>query len=216
MSSSTSDSSSRAIRSSLGTSASFIGRVKRDDPAAWDRLVHLYSPLIERWCGRWGLQSHDTADVVQEVFQSVAAHASEFRKERAHDTFRGWLRVITRNKVLDHFRRMKREPGGAGGTAAQRRLADVADVPSDLADGTPDDPHDELLLFHRALDLIRDEFAERTWLAFWRTAVDGLSAPEVGAELAMSPGAVRVAKSRVLQRLRAELGDLGPSRGTER
>ena len=39
------------------------------------------------------------------------------------DTFRGWLRTITRNKVRDHFRRWGREPGGAGGTEAQIRLA---------------------------------------------------------------------------------------------
>jgi RNA polymerase sigma-70 factor (ECF subfamily) len=53
------------------------------------------------------------------------------------------------------------------------------------------------------------EFEERTWQAFWRTAVDGRSAADVGAELGMTPGAVRVAKSRVLHRLREELGDQG-------
>jgi RNA polymerase sigma-70 factor (ECF subfamily) len=63
-------------------------------------------------------------------------------------------------------------------------------------------------LITHVLDLIRPEFAERTWQAFWRTAIEGGSAPEVAAELSMSAGAVRVAKSRVLQRLREELGDL--------
>jgi RNA polymerase sigma-70 factor (ECF subfamily) len=206
MSSSRSDSSSQAIRSSLGTSATLIGLVKVDDPAAWNKLVRLYGPLIEQWCRRWGLQSHDVADVLQEVFQSVATHVSEFRKQRTHDTFRGWLRVVVRNKVLDHFRRLAREPAGAGGSEAQRRLADIAAAP---IDDSADDPQEESLLFHRALDLIRREFAERTWQAFWRTAIDGLSAPEAAAELSMTSGAVRVAKSRVLQRLRTELGDLG-------
>jgi RNA polymerase sigma-70 factor (ECF subfamily) len=63
-------------------------------------------------------------------------------------------------------------------------------------------------LLHRALELIRAEFEERTWQAFWQTAVEGRSPGDVGADLAMSPGAVRVAKSRVLKRLREELGDL--------
>ena len=40
------------------------------------------------------------------------------------------------------------------------------------------------------------------------TAVDGKLPAEVAEELAMSPGAVRVAKSRVLKRLREELGGL--------
>ncbi|HWB10963.1 MAG TPA: RNA polymerase sigma factor [Pirellulales bacterium] len=198
-------SSSQAIRSSLATSATLIGQIKGDDQAAWNRLLKLYGPLVQHWCRRWGLESHDLADVVQEVFKSVFAHVGEFRKQRAHDTFRGWLRVITRHKVVDHFRRLGREPAGIGGTEAQRRLAEAAAGP---IESSADDPKEEMLLFHRALDLIRRDFAERTWQAFWRTTVDGLSAPEVAAELLMTSGAVRVAKARVLQRLRAELGDL--------
>lgn len=58
----------------------------------------------------------------------------------------------------------------------------------------------------RQLDLIRSEFEPRTWQAFWRSAVDGQTAKEVADELSMCPGAVRVAKSGVLQRLREELG----------
>ena len=39
-------------------------------------------------------------------------------------------------------------------------------------------------------------------------AVEGQVAKDVAADLGMTPGAVRVAKCRVLQRLREELGDL--------
>ena len=56
----------------------------------------------------------------------------------------------------------------------------------------------------RAIALLSQEFTEGTWKAFWRTAVDGLSATDVGTELGMSPQAVRKAKSRVLARLREE------------
>jgi RNA polymerase sigma-70 factor (ECF subfamily) len=63
-------------------------------------------------------------------------------------------------------------------------------------------------LFYRAVDLVRGEFEERTWQAFWRTTIDGQTPRDVGADLHMSPGAVRVAKSRVLHRLREELGDV--------
>ena len=63
-------------------------------------------------------------------------------------------------------------------------------------------------LFARVLRLIREEFEPRTWQAFWQTAVAGRDTADVGADLSMSPGAVRVAKARVLRRLREELGDL--------
>jgi RNA polymerase sigma-70 factor (ECF subfamily) len=202
MGSSSTDSSSQASGSSLATSLTFIGRVQGDDPLAWDRLVKLYGPLIESWCRRWGLQSHDIADVLQEVFQSLAVHVRDFRKQRTHDTFRGWLRIITRNKVLDHFRRLGREPAGAGGSEALQWLGGIAAV---VADDSSGGAGDESLVLQAALDLIRCEFADNTWQAFWRTTVDDLPATEVAAELAMTSGAVRVAKSRVLKRLRATL-----------
>ena len=62
-------------------------------------------------------------------------------------------------------------------------------------------------LFRQCCERVRAEFHENTWQAFWCTAVDGRSAGEVAAELGMSPVGVRVAKSRVLLRLREELGD---------
>jgi RNA polymerase sigma-70 factor (ECF subfamily) len=194
-------------QASTATSRSLLQRVRADDPAAWDRLVTLYAPLVLRWCRGWGLREQDAADVFQEVFQAVAAHIAAFRKERAGDTFRGWLRTITHNKVRDHFRRRGREPEAVGGTDAQVRLAQLP-APADGEEGSATAEDGERGLVCRALELIRGEFAERTWLAFWRTAVEGRPAPEVAAELSMSPGAVRVAKCRVLQRLREELGDV--------
>ena len=194
---------------STGTSRSLLERVKADDAAAWDRLVTLYAPLVFAWCRRWDLQEQDTADIFQEVFQAVARHISSFRKSQPGDTFRGWLRAITRNKIHDHFRRLGREPGGVGGTDAQTRLAQLP-APSPAEEDGPSGDEAERGLFYRGLDLIRGDFEDRTWQAFWRTAVEGRSPRDVGADLGMSPGAVRVAKCRVLQRLREELGDLFP------
>ena len=63
-------------------------------------------------------------------------------------------------------------------------------------------------MFRQALDLIRGEFRENTWRAFWLVVVEGRPPADVADELNLSPGAVRVAKCRVLQRLRRTLGDL--------
>jgi RNA polymerase sigma-70 factor (ECF subfamily) len=56
--------------------------------------------------------------------------------------------------------------------------------------------------------VIRGAIEWRTWQAFWLTAVEGRLPRDVALELGISPGAVRVAKSRVLKRLRDELGGL--------
>jgi RNA polymerase sigma-70 factor (ECF subfamily) len=56
--------------------------------------------------------------------------------------------------------------------------------------------------------LIRDEFEEQTWQAFWLTTVEDRSSTDAAVALGMSAGAVRKAKARVLHRLRQEFGDV--------
>jgi RNA polymerase sigma-70 factor (ECF subfamily) len=188
------------------TSLSLLGRVQANQAEAWQRLVDLYAPLVYHWCRRWGLSPEDTADVFQEVFRSVAQHIAGFRRDRAGDTFRGWLRTITRNKVRDHFRQQEGRPQASGGTDAQRRLLAVPEALS-----PEEDPSETALLqqqLQQTLQRLRGEFEERTWQAFWNVQMEGRSASEVGAELNMTAGAVRKAKFRVLRRLREELGDL--------
>src|SRR5262249_22290856 len=170
----------------------------------------LYAPLVWHWCRRSGLPEEDRSDVVQDVFGAVAGRVADFQA-RAPGGFRGWLRVITRHKICDLGRRRQHEPSATGGSEAQRWLGQVADSEEDLTDASVSDEADRRFLIQRVVDLLRPEFSEQTWQAFWRTAVEGRLAVEVVAELGMSPGAVRVAKCRVLQRLRGELGEsIGP------
>ncbi len=115
----------RGPQPSTATSQGLLDRLKADDAEAWDRLIVLYAPLVYRWCRRWGLRDQDIADILQDVFQAVSTHIATFRKESAGDTFRGWLRTIARNKVLDHFRRLGQEPRGVGGTDAQIRFSSL-------------------------------------------------------------------------------------------
>jgi RNA polymerase sigma-70 factor (ECF subfamily) len=204
------DDDSRDARggSSGSTSRSLLADARLSVPAAWERLVRLYAPLVAWWCRQCGVAEQDIGDVLQEVFSAVAGHLERFHDERPGDTFRGWLSTITRNKIRDHFRRRLAEPAAAGGSEALFRMQQVLD-PSVLGEAplvTDEVLLDELL--RRALESIRREFHEQTWRAFWGTVVEGRSAADVAADLEMKPGAVRVAKSRVLLRLRRELGDI--------
>lgn len=186
------------------TSETLIERVRRHDQNAWRRLVRLYGPLVYYWCRHVQLQPADLADVFQEVFRAVAVNISDFQHGARDQTFRGWLRTITRNKLNDHFRQGKKAPFAAGGSTASARWQQFVDASDDDTSAPMAD--ERVMLVRRALSLLKSDFEERTWKAFWRTAVDGLSATEVGQELGMSSAAVRKSKSRVLRRLREELG----------
>ena len=60
-----------------------------------------------------------------------------------------------------------------------------------------------------AADEICCEFTPTTWQAFWITAVGGRPPKEAATELGLSVGAVYIARSRVLARLRQRIEELG-------
>jgi len=189
------------------TSRSLLADARQADAAAWERLARLYAPLVASWCYRWGVPGQDVVDLLQDVFAAVARRLDSFRKDRPSDTFRGWLLTIARNKTRDYFRRRAHEPAAAGGTDASLRFQQILDPQAageapDLVDATISDE-----ILRSALESIRGEFHERTWRAFWGVVVEGRAAADVAADLGMRPGTVRVSKSRVLLRLRRELGD---------
>lgn len=63
-------------------------------------------------------------------------------------------------------------------------------------------------MWRRALELVRQEFEERTFEMFWLTAIENRSPRAVAADKDVSPAAVRMAKSRILRRLKEEFGEL--------
>src|SRR5688500_4266183 len=107
------------------TSTSLVARVRLHEAQAWQELVDLYLPLVYMWCRQSGVSPDDTADVAQEVFRVVHRAVANFRRERAGDSFRGWLWTIPRNKIRDHFRAAAARPDAAGGTDAQIRFAEL-------------------------------------------------------------------------------------------
>jgi RNA polymerase sigma-70 factor (ECF subfamily) len=197
--------SSRSSGSS--TSVSLLRRVQANEPGAWERLVDLYGPLVFHWCRQCQLNHEDASDVMQEVFTAVCTRLDTFIPDSPGSTFRGWLWTITRNKIRDLQRRRRHRPAVMGGSAADLQLGNIGEPLSDEA-SAPTDPGEEQKLFHRALDLVRAEFEDRTWTAFWRAVVDEQDTATIAADLGMTANAVRQAKSRVLRRLRQELGDL--------
>jgi RNA polymerase sigma-70 factor (ECF subfamily) len=152
-----------------------------------------------------GLLEASAADVSQEVFQAVTKGIEHFRCERPDDSFRGWLYGITRHKVRDVWRRRAISPDGVGGSTAQLRLQSV---PDRYDPHSSDGPQEFREVLRRAMDLVRVEFTEQSWQAFWQVTIEQRKAVDVAADLGVSPGAVYIAKSRVLKRLREELDGL--------
>lgn len=187
------------------THGSLLSRAKRQDSQAWRQVVDLYGPLIAHWAYRCGLDSQHAADVVQEVFASVAKSLPKYETKREHGSFRAWLWTITSNKVKDHYRRNTSQAQATGGSTMLGRLEQVAD---NLPEEEPSDGEQVNELVQRGLEQVRKEFEPRTWDIFRRSVIDQIPSAIVAKEFCVSPAAVRQVRSRVLRRLRMQLGDV--------
>jgi RNA polymerase sigma factor (sigma-70 family) len=173
------------------------------DAEAWHLFVDLYAPLVYGLYRRHGLQDADAADLTQDVFRRVADAVRALDYDPRKGTFRGWLHTVARNRLRDWLaRRCER---GSGDSAVQQRLEEQPAPPA----ADPDWDRDyERRVFAWAAGQVRHEFRDSTWQAFWLTAVEGRSGPAAAAALGLSLGAVQVAKSRVLARLKEVVAPL--------
>ena len=191
---------------SPATRASLLVRIRdsRDGPA-WSQFVDLYAPLIYNVARKRGLQDADAADLTQDVLRAVAGAVGGFAYDPQRGSFRGWLFTVACNKLRNFQAARRRQISASGDPAVNELLAEQPD------------PHEEQALWDReyekhlfdwAAEQVRADFEETTWQAFWQTAVEDKSPKDVAKELGVSVGAVYIAKSRVLARLKEKISEV--------
>ncbi|MEI8020787.1 MAG: sigma factor, partial [Schlesneria sp.] len=102
-----SESSTHFGHSSGSLSTSVLHRAMLGDQDAFRKIADLFSGLVYSWCRRKGLAEEDAKDTSQEVFKTVATRLQGFRRESPNDSFRAWIRIVTKNKIVDHYRTEK-------------------------------------------------------------------------------------------------------------
>ncbi len=105
--------------------------------------------------------------------------------------------------MIDFLAGQRRQPRGSGDSDVAELLAGQAAPPG--GESTLFDEEYRRRLFDWAAGRVRDRVRAPTWDAFWRTAVEGQEARDVARALGMSPGALYVARNRVMARLRREI-----------
>jgi len=185
-------------------STALLRGVQQMDGAAWGRLVDTFGGIVYRWCRCSGLRPDDAADVVQEVFVSVARGIDRFERQKPVGSFRSWLATITRNQVRAHFRRQVGREQARGGTGAMAALEQHAEH----LDSTICPESIRGTIAQRVLESLRKEFEPRTWTAFWMTTVEGRTTAEAAEATGLSAASVYQAKCRILRKLRARLAEV--------
>jgi RNA polymerase sigma-70 factor (ECF subfamily) len=189
------------------TRASLLLRLRDSkDHEAWLEFVSLYEPATYRLLRRHGLQDADAREVMQELFMAVSRSIDRWDPAKERGSFRGWLRRVARNLVINWLNQRQRRVIPAGGTDRQAMLNML---PDDSAPETVEfDQELRRALFQRAAEQVRGEVQPATWQAFWETGIVGTSPADAAKKLGMTVGAVRVAKCRVLTRLQGAVHEM--------
>jgi RNA polymerase sigma factor (sigma-70 family) len=187
------------LRSSLGTQASLIQRVRDlTDTASWAEFDRLYRPFLFKIARRSGLPLEDADEVVQEVFAKVAQAIVEFRLDHERGRFRGWLKAITVRKLIDRRR------------ARDRSVSPVAMTSDPLVFDSLEEEWDRAYRRHvldHAMEEVRSRIEPKTWTCFEEHTLRRRRADEIAAELGMTVNAVYVNAFRTIQRIREQCRD---------
>lgn len=191
----------------LTTRHSLILRIRNlQDSEAWEVFVDIYGPLIYRYGMKQGLQEADATDLCQEVLREVAGCIDRFDYDNSIGKFRNWLMVVARYQLSNRRRKEIKLP--RTGDTAMIRLNQEA-VPDELSQQWENEYQDQL--FRWASEQVRKIVAPQTWQAFWETSVKGHPPDEVAQKLGMKVGAVYVAKSRVVVRIKEKIAEVEES-----
>src|SRR5258708_24769758 len=102
------------------TPASLLFRLRDpQDHEAWMEFVSLYEPVAYRLLRRHGLQDADAREVMQELFLTVSRSIGRWDPAKERGSFRGWLRRVARNLVINWLTHRDRRVVASGGSGLQ-------------------------------------------------------------------------------------------------
>jgi RNA polymerase sigma-70 factor (ECF subfamily) len=92
---------------SLDPDSSIVSRCLRGDETAWEELVRLHTRKVYALCYRFTGQGSEAQDLTQEVFLRLFRTLRTFRSTEG--SFGTWLARVTRNLLIDHYRRTRQD-----------------------------------------------------------------------------------------------------------
>src|ERR1700757_156690 len=94
-------------RGSLEQDAHLVQQCLQGDGSAWEELVRRHSRRVFNVCYRFVGNRTEAEDISQEVFLRVYKTLASYRS--AHGGFTTWMTSVTRNLLIDHYRRTQRD-----------------------------------------------------------------------------------------------------------
>lgn len=189
-----------------------VRRCVSGDAAAWQEIVQQYHRRIYNICYRFSGSADDASDLTQEVFIKMYRTLSTFDTTRA--SFMTWVTTVTRNLLVDHFRKGKYDRITDSLDAAPAAQEDGLTLAEQLEDQKPS-PESRLRsqetqkLVHEALKRLSPELREAVILRDlqdldYKDIAKVLNVPEGTVKSRINRGRTELA--RLLQRTYKQVG----------
>jgi RNA polymerase sigma-70 factor (ECF subfamily) len=183
--------------------AMLVRRCVSGDVAAWEEIVQRYNRRIYNLCYRFSGSATDAQDLTQEVFIKMYRTLKSYDVERG--AFMTWVTTITRNLLVDHFRKTKQDRVTDSLDAAPSGNPDALPLSELMPDkgASPDarvQTQESAQMIHQALQKLSPDLREAVILR----DLQDMDYREIAAVLRVPEGTV---KSRI-NRGRAELARL--------
>jgi RNA polymerase sigma-70 factor (ECF subfamily) len=192
---------------SLLTRRTLLSRLRNlDDQESWRTFFDLYWRLLYNVARKSGLDDVSAQEIVQDTVIAVARQMPEFRYDPARGTFRQWLLRITRRRIIDHLRRIYRQPPKAEVAPEsldedEQHAAAIADESASAIDAAWDEEW-EKATFDAALARVRAAVNPRHFQVFDYCVLKEWPASKVAATLGLNAAQVYLAKHRVAQAMK--------------
>jgi RNA polymerase sigma-70 factor (ECF subfamily) len=197
---------------SLATRASLLARLKDwENQASWQDFFETYWQLIYRVGLKAGLTDAEAQDAVQETVLAVARNIKGFQYEPARCSFKTWLMLITRQRILWQLK--KRLPSYQHLASSQDETARTSTVeripdPSAIDLDAVWDAEWQKNLMSAALERVKKQVSPRQFQIFDLYVLQDWSAGEVARTLRINVAQVYLAKHRISALLKGEVRKL--------
>ncbi|MDR3745291.1 MAG: sigma-70 family RNA polymerase sigma factor [Acidobacteriaceae bacterium] len=189
---------------------SLVRRCAAGDGEAWRELVGAQHRRIYAICYRFTGSATEAEDLTQEVFLKLYRNLASFDVERG--SFQPWITAMTRNLLVDHFRRTRLErasdsldagyAGDEDGATMGDRLADARPSQETLASGAELRERIQQALTHLAPELREAVILRDLEDMDYREIAQTLRVPEGTVKSRISRG--RRELGRILRRIEGE------------
>jgi len=192
---------------SLLTRRTLLSRLRNlDDQESWRTFFDLYWRLLYNVARKSGLDDAGGQEIVQETVIAVARQMPEFRYDPTRGTFRQWLLRITRRRIIDHLRRIYRQPPRAEVAPEsldedEEHATAITDQSASAIDAAWDEEW-EKSTFDAALAQVRAAINPRHFQVFDYCVLKEWPASKVAATLGLNAAQVYLAKHRVTQAMK--------------